>query len=270
VIRAEVRAIVHLVEEGDPALFVAMRERRVYYVPTLSLWASWGPAWKDSTRLSDPFLQAGVDADVIASALNSPEGRQAMASGDDSGDWWPASLASLKAAHEAGVRVALGTDTGMPLVFPGYSTHLELELLVKAGLTPGEALAAGTLRVAEMLGKEHDFGTIEVGKRGDLVLLDANPLDDIRNARTIRAVMANGAYLHRAALDALVADEPLPSSAAPGPSLACGTRSAPTQASSSNNLGGHRVPMHDTCHPLAGQRPALGAAALHRGLRGSH
>jgi imidazolonepropionase-like amidohydrolase len=201
-----VRAIVHLVEEPDVSLLPTMRDNNVFYGPTLALWASWGPAWNDSTRLADPFLLAGIDAVVIRNALDSPEGREAMQSPAIAEDrtWWTASLAALKAACDAGVRIVLGTDSGVPMVFPGYSAHLELELLVEAGLTPAEALAAATRNGATMLGQHDVFGTIQTGMRADLLILDANPLDDIRNTRTIRAIVMNGRYLDRKALDALV------------------------------------------------------------------
>jgi imidazolonepropionase-like amidohydrolase len=107
--------------------------------------------------------------------------------------------------QEQGVVIAVGTDTGNPFVFPGYSVHHELELLVRAGLTPMQALEAGTRRAAEMVRADDAFGTIEVGKRADLLILDANPLEDIRNTQKIAAVVLNGRYLDRQALGDLLA-----------------------------------------------------------------
>jgi imidazolonepropionase-like amidohydrolase len=83
--------------------------------------------------------------------------------------------------------------------------HHELELLVRAGLTPMQALEAGTRRAAEMVRADDAFGTIEVGKRADLLILDANPLEDIRNTQKIAAVVLNGRYLDRQALGDLLA-----------------------------------------------------------------
>jgi imidazolonepropionase-like amidohydrolase len=91
-------------------------------------------------------------------------------------------------------------------VVPGFSLHDELELLVAAGLTPREALAAATRLPAVWLGVDQERGTIEVGKAADLVLLDADPLADIANTRRIHGVMLNGRWLDRATLDAMLLD----------------------------------------------------------------
>ena len=105
----------------------------------------------------------------------------------------------------AGVPIMAGTDAAAPNVFPGFSLHEDMAYLVKAGLTPMQALQAATVMPAEFLGRRAEEGTIEVGRRADLVLLDANPLDDIRNTQKIHAVVINGTLLDRAELDALLA-----------------------------------------------------------------
>ena len=87
-------------------------------------------------------------------------------------------------------------------MYPGSSVHEELEHLVEAGLSPLEALQAATLNPARYLEREQELGTVETGKIADLVLLEANPLEAIGNIRRIRAVIANGRYLDRAALAA--------------------------------------------------------------------
>lgn len=92
----------------------------------------------------------------------------------------------------------------MPLV-PGFALHYELAALVDAGLTPMQSLQAGTRNAAEAAGQLPRAGTIEPGKRADLVLLDADPLRDIANTRRIRAVVTRGRLLSRAALDSLLA-----------------------------------------------------------------
>src|SRR5205085_5584173 len=98
----------------------------------------------------------------------------------------------VAAAHRAKVRVLAGTDAIDAYVVPGFSLHQELELLVASGFTPLEALASATSETARFLGKEKDAGTVEAGKRADLVLLDADPLVDIRNTRRIAAVLLGG------------------------------------------------------------------------------
>jgi imidazolonepropionase-like amidohydrolase len=106
--------------------------------------------------------------------------------------------------NRAGVPILAGTDTAAGVrVYPGFSLHDELELLVRAGLTPMEALQAATLNAGKYLDLA-DTGTIEKGKRADLVLLDSNPLVDIKNTRTIQSVVLAGRYFSRTDLDHLL------------------------------------------------------------------
>ena len=109
------------------------------------------------------------------------------------------------AMFRAGVPFMAGTDTAAGVhIFPGFSLHDELGLFVRAGLTPMQALQTATRNPAEFMGRLADLGTAERGKLADLVLLDANPLDDIANTKRIRAVVLAGRYLNRAALDRLL------------------------------------------------------------------
>jgi imidazolonepropionase-like amidohydrolase len=111
----------------------------------------------------------------------------------------------VNAMHRAGVQFLAGTDTPPGVyVFPGFSLHEELQRFVAAGLTPMQALQTATLNPAKFLGLQDRLGTIEKGKLADLVLLDANPLDDIRNTQKIAAVIVNGRYLARADLDKML------------------------------------------------------------------
>lgn len=117
------------------------------------------------------------------------------------------SMRDVREMRAAGVPLVAGTDIGAPLLVPGFSLHDELELLVRvAGMTPPEALRAATLTPARVLGRADSLGTVEPGKLADLVLLDADPLADIRNTRRIHAVVADGRLLDRAALDGLLAE----------------------------------------------------------------
>jgi imidazolonepropionase-like amidohydrolase len=104
-----------------------------------------------------------------------------------------ASRAVTQALHAAGARLLLGTDCGTPYIVAGWSVHRELELLVEAGLTPYEALRAGTVSAAAYL--RDDFGTVQVGKRADLVLVEANPLADVKHAARRVGVMVRGRWL---------------------------------------------------------------------------
>jgi imidazolonepropionase-like amidohydrolase len=111
----------------------------------------------------------------------------------------------VAALHRAGVPFLAGTDTVAGVyIFPGFSLHDELGLLVKAGFTPLEALRTATVLPAAYLSMSDRLGRVQEGNLADLVLLDANPLDDIANTRRIHAVLANGRYFSRADLDALL------------------------------------------------------------------
>ena len=115
-------------------------------------------------------------------------------------------LELVKVMHRAGVKFLAGTDSAVPFVFPGFSLHDELELFVASGFTPLEALQTATRNPAEFLGMMKDLGTIEKGKLADLVILESNPLEDIRNTRKIFGVVTNGKYLPRESLQKMLAE----------------------------------------------------------------
>lgn len=108
--------------------------------------------------------------------------------------------------RRAGVELLAGTDSGYPYCFPGFSLHDELALLIKAGLTPMEALQAATRNPAKYLGLLDSLGTVEKGKMADLVLLEANPLQDIGNTQKIAAVVVGGRLILQASLRTMLAD----------------------------------------------------------------
>jgi imidazolonepropionase-like amidohydrolase len=108
------------------------------------------------------------------------------------------------ALSKAGVGLLAGTDTPRPFIYPGFSLHEELALLVKSGLTPLEALRTATYNPASYLGSLDSLGTIGTGKIADLLLLDADPLRDIRNTTRISAVIANGRVFDSTARAALL------------------------------------------------------------------
>jgi len=110
----------------------------------------------------------------------------------------------VKEMHQAGIGILAGTDAGAIFSIPGFNVHHELQALVDAGLSNIEALRAATLNPAKFLGREKDLGSVEQGKIADLVLLDANPLENISNTKTIYAVIVNGKLLQRNDLDALL------------------------------------------------------------------
>jgi imidazolonepropionase-like amidohydrolase len=108
------------------------------------------------------------------------------------------------------VTVLAGTDTGDPYTIPGSTLHDELEQLVAAGMTPRQALETATIAPARFLEWDTQMGTVEKGKVADLLLLDANPLEDIRNTRKIAAVFSRGRYFSRSELDILLNEKKPP------------------------------------------------------------
>jgi imidazolonepropionase-like amidohydrolase len=110
-----------------------------------------------------------------------------------------------KLIADNGGRLLAGSDTPEWLMAYGWTLHRELEHFVAAGLTPYQALETATRNPAEFLGASHEWGTIETGKRADLVLIAGNPLEDIRNTARIEAVAIGGRWLPRAELDRMIA-----------------------------------------------------------------
>jgi imidazolonepropionase-like amidohydrolase len=116
----------------------------------------------------------------------------------------PHELGIVHRLQAADVPFLAGTDTPAGVdVIPGISLHLELQRFVDAGFTPLQALQTATLNPAIFLGKRSDYGTVESGKVADLVLLQANPLEDIANTRSITGVVADGRYLSSQDLEQL-------------------------------------------------------------------
>ena len=113
--------------------------------------------------------------------------------------WLQRAFAAVRELHAAGAPLLAGTDTPNAFVMPGFALHDELELMVRAGLSPAAALRTATWEPARYFGREKEFGTV-----ADLVLLDANPLEDIRNTRKIAGVVANGRWIPKPAIDAML------------------------------------------------------------------
>ena len=191
---------VHMVRDQpiDQALIDGMKKRGTWQVAsTLSREAAMFAYGSTPAFADDPFFTRGVSAKTLE-LIKSPERQKAQA-GNPNFKKFPAffgnAKANLKRMVDAGIPYAAGTDAGPPGRFPGYSEHWELELMVEAGLTPVQALDAATRRAAMFVGAK-DLGTLEPAKWADFVVLDANPLTEIKNSRTIRAVYIAGAEVN--------------------------------------------------------------------------
>jgi len=200
VVRAGADVLVHMVqnEKLDDEYMALLKEKKPYWATVIGL--------GDPTAVCehDPFFEEAMPASVIATIRATMERRPLAASCGP-----PSPNAANREAIVAynfprmiasGARIVLGTDTGIE---PGHTfgtgDHLEIARWVQLGLTPEQAIVAATQRPAQLMGLK-DIGTLAVGKRASFIVLDANPLDDIKNTRRISSVYLDGAKLDRAAL----------------------------------------------------------------------
>ena len=193
----------------DPAraadLFARLARNHTWQVPTLTVLRSMASI-NDSVFTADPRVQY-MPEEIVEGWDWKHDFRFRMRTPED---WengkklFKLNVETVGAMYRAGVPIMAGTDMLNPYTFPGFSLHDEMVNLTDAGLSPLDALRAATLNPAIFMNATDSLGTVEKGKRADLVLLDANPLDDIHNTQHVNAVVLNGRYYSRAALDKLV------------------------------------------------------------------
>ena len=178
----------------DQALLDAMKKHGTWQVAsTLSREASMFAYAHSAPFVKDPFFVNAVSPGALKT-LASPEHEKVVASDAHYREYqtiFEMAKANFKKLTASGVKYAMGTDTGPPGRFPGYGEHWEMELMAENGLSPMQVIVASTRSGAEFLGAK-DLGTIEKGKWADLLVLNANPLDDIHNARKIDSVYIGG------------------------------------------------------------------------------
>lgn len=188
--------VAHSIRDADVdrPLIAALKARNVCVSPTLMREVSTFVYESVPPFFSDPLFLKYQDAATIA-LLKEPARQQAMKASAAAQRYKVAlevASRNLKTLSDAGVRIAMGTDTGPPARFQGYFELMELELMVKAGLTPRQALTAATRDAAACLQIENEVGTLERGKWADFVALDADPLADIGNVKKIDSVWIAG------------------------------------------------------------------------------
>jgi imidazolonepropionase-like amidohydrolase len=200
---AGIDAFAHLVRDKvmSDGLIATMKEKGIYVMPNLgypeSLVHATPPAWLDEPYLA-ALLRDVEPADAIAHLRKSFSKADAAAAKSD-GQKYEILKASVAKLTAAGTRIILGSDTGIPDHFFGFTEQRELQLMVESGMTPADVIVASTSRAAEFLGTT-DRGSLVPGKRADFLVLDANPLDDIRNTRRIAKMYLSGAEVDRSAL----------------------------------------------------------------------
>jgi imidazolonepropionase-like amidohydrolase len=195
-VRAGADLLAHSVRDApvDAELIGLMRERGICLNPTLTRELSTFVYGSRPAFFDDPFFLREADPEVIRQ-LEDPE-RQRRTRESEAGRYFqralPLAQANMKALLDAGVRIAFGTDSGPPGRFQGYFEHLEMEMMAEGGLTPMQILVSATGDAARCMGLDEQLGTLQPGRWADLVVLERNPLEEIRNTRTIESVWIRG------------------------------------------------------------------------------
>jgi imidazolonepropionase-like amidohydrolase len=193
---AGVNGLAHSVRDKliDPQLIASMKAHGTWQIAaTLTREASMFVYGQTPPFADDPFFTRAVSPKVL-STLKDPAYQKRIASDKDFAEY-PTFLENakrnLKTLVDAGVKYGFGTDSGPPGRFPGFFEQWEMELMVSAGLSPQQVIAGATKNAAEFL-QAKDLGTLERGKWADLIVLEKNPLADIRNTRSIHDVYIGG------------------------------------------------------------------------------
>ncbi len=193
--RAGLDVMAHSIRDGevDDELIALLKKNNVTAVATLSREKSTyvyadSPPWLD-----DPFFAKSTTAEVIQEVRTKLKARQAKdPEREINQKGFEIAKRNLKKLCDAGVRIGFGTDTGPPARFPGFFEHWEMEMMVEAGLTPMQVIESFSKNAARALGVSKEFGTLAKGKAADFIVLDKDPLADIRNSRAIHAVYLAG------------------------------------------------------------------------------
>jgi imidazolonepropionase-like amidohydrolase len=196
-LRAGVDGLAHLVREPAPddEVIEALKSKNVYVFSSMTVqkWFFDDPSWLDDPLLAETVAPADLEAFRDQVRQIPTDQKQVWA------ERYRKLEDSLHILVDAGIRVVLSGDTGVFQNVPGFAEHRELEAMVLAGMPPLDAIKAATLVPADILGFD-DRGVLAPGKRADLLILDADPLDDIANTRKINSVVVGGATIDRYAL----------------------------------------------------------------------
>lgn len=195
-----INLVAHVDESRIPALVAETRAAGTWNVPTQILLENWYGADDAETMRNWPEMRY-ADPQQVSQWVASKRDNVRAYSADQRARFIALRRRLIKALHDGGAGLLLGSDAPQTWNVPGFSIHRELATYVAAGLTPYQALATGTRNVAQHLGTLDRTGTVEAGKRADLVLLEANPLENIANSTRIVGVAIGGRWMPRAELD---------------------------------------------------------------------
>jgi imidazolonepropionase-like amidohydrolase len=184
-------------ENVDPSFISRLRDLRIPFAPTLVRQELGWLFAEHPERLDDPDAARAFEPATLAAIREQAKGQAASASARE---LFERARRNTKQFASGGVPIGVGSDGGSSIDLPGLMTHREMELLVESGLSPMDVVVAATRTGALALQKLDDLGTIERGKKADLLLVTANPLEDIRNLRKIHAVLLDGQWVDRAGL----------------------------------------------------------------------
>lgn len=199
VLRAGADIIGHGVRDVpvDDEFIALMKASDVWYIPTVNINEAEYIYAEKTEWLDDPFFRQALNPELETRFRDEAWRAEVLAKAEGPRKAVAMNLANLKRLHEAGIRMAFGTDAGAtPLRIPGFAEHLELGHMVTAGLTPVEALKVATHNSAALLG-ETDRGCLSLGCRADFLVLSADPTTDIANSRSLTAVWRNGTSVSR-------------------------------------------------------------------------
>src|SRR5262245_9427314 len=205
VLRAGADGLMHGIIDKpvDDEFITLMKKNRACYVSTLAMFEAVSDI-VDWARREAAYDPRKTYPSAITEAYTSNATREQMESFLTNSAFTkthlPTLRANLKKVNDAGILIVTGTDTGFYGVFTGLASHLELILHAEAGLKSADIIKAATINAAIMIGREKDSGTIEEGKVADLLILDANPLDDIRNIKQIHRIIKGGTVFDPAEL----------------------------------------------------------------------
>jgi imidazolonepropionase-like amidohydrolase len=196
-VSAGVDVLAHSIRDKDvdDELITTMKQKSVYYIPTLTL-DDYNIVYADDPEwMNDSFFKASLEPGVWE-RLSSTVFKQQLEKDTTLSKKrvaFETALRNLKKLSDAGIVIVLGSDSGaQPVRTQGFSEHLELKLMTEAGLTPMQTIIAATNNGAKMLRIDKQCGTLQPGKKADFIILNGNPLDDVKQTRNIFSVWKNG------------------------------------------------------------------------------